>query len=117
MLFAIARRDKPGMGDKRAELLAAHAEYQKAFMPADHLRRWTGRRRNGCRQFRLRRRGHHGSSPGNVLVLDVPDRAAAEAMHANDPYTLGGVFETVIIEPFSAAGAGASVKLISLPGH
>ena len=56
MLFAIARRDKPGMGDKRAELLAAHAEYQKAFM--------------------------------SVITF------------ANAPYPLGGVFETVIIEPF-----------------
>jgi uncharacterized protein YciI len=33
-------------------------------------------------------------------VLDVLDRAAAEAFHANDPYTRGGIFETVIIEPF-----------------
>ena len=37
---------------------------------------------------------------GNILILDVPDRVTAEAFHANDPYTLGGIFETVIIEPF-----------------
>ena len=32
MLFAIARRDKPGMADQRARLFSAHADYQKAFM-------------------------------------------------------------------------------------
>ncbi len=32
MLFAIARRDKPGMADKRSQLLLDHADYQKKFM-------------------------------------------------------------------------------------
>ena len=33
MLYAIARRDRPGMADERARLQPAHAEYQKAFLP------------------------------------------------------------------------------------
>ena len=99
MLFAIARRDKPGMGDKRAELLAAHAEYQKAFMPLITFGGGLVEDGTDIENFVY---GEEGIKlvTGNVLVLDVPDRAAAEAMHANDPYTLGGVFETVIIEPF-----------------
>lgn len=99
MLFAIARRDKPGMGDKRAELLAAHAEYQKAFM--DRITFGGGLVVDGTDvdSFVYGEEGIR-SVNGNILILDVPDRATAEAFHANDPYTLGGVFDTVIIEPF-----------------
>lgn len=99
MLFAIARRDKPGMGEKRAELLAAHAAYQKDFM--DRITFGGGLVEDGTDvdNFVYGEEGIR-SVTGNVLVLDVPDRATAEAFHANDPYTLGGVFETVIIEPF-----------------
>ncbi len=99
MLFAIARRDKPGMGDKRAELLAAHAEYQKAFMSVITFGGGLVEDGTDVDNFVYGEEGIR-SVNGNVLVLDVPDRAAAEAFHANDPYTLGGVFETVIIEPF-----------------
>lgn len=35
-----------------------------------------------------------GKMIGSILVLDVPDRAAAEAFVANDPYGQAGVFET-----------------------
>jgi hypothetical protein len=99
MLFVIARRDKPGMGDKRAELLAAHAEYQKAFMPVITFGGGLVEDGTDVDNFVYGEEGIRQVT-GNVLVLDVPDRAAAEAMHANDPYTLGGIFETVIIEPF-----------------
>lgn len=99
MLFAIARRDKPDMGDKRAELLAAHAEYQKAFMPQITFGGGLVEDGTDVDNF-VYGQEDIKQVTGNVLVLDVPDRAAAEAFHANDPYTLGGVFETVIIEPF-----------------
>ncbi|MGB0573322.1 MAG: YciI family protein [Alphaproteobacteria bacterium] len=99
MLFAIARRDKPGMGDKRAELLAAHAEYQKAFMSVITFGGGLVEDGTDVDSFVYGVEGIKQVT-GNVLILDVPDRAAAEAFHANDPYTLGGVFETVIIEPF-----------------
>lgn len=99
MLFAIARRDKPGMGEKRAELLEAHAAYQKGFM--DRITFGGGLVADGTDvdSFEYGPEGIRDVT-GNILVLDVPDREAAEAFHANDPYTLGGVFETVIIEPF-----------------
>jgi len=99
MLFAIARRDKPGMADRRVELLAAHAEYQKAFM--DRITFGGGLVADGTdvESFVYGPDGIRDVT-GNILIVDVADRAEAEAMHANDPYTLGGVFETVIIEPF-----------------
>lgn len=99
MLFAIARRDKPGMGGKRAELLAAHAEYQKAFMPLITFGGGLVEDGTDIENFVYGEEGIKRVT-GNVLVLDVLDRAAAEAFHANDPYTRGGIFETVIIEPF-----------------
>lgn len=99
MLFAIARRDKPGMADERARLLAAHAEYQKAFLP--QIVFGGGLLADGVdpAQFEYNEAGIRDVI-GNVIVLDVADRAAAEAFHDNDPYTKGGLFESVIIEPF-----------------
>ena len=99
MLFAIARRDKPGLADERARLLPAHAEYQKAFMPM--IRFGGGLLADGTDvdSFEYNEVGIRDVI-GNVLIVDVPDRASAEALHRDDPYTKGGLFETVIIEPF-----------------
>ncbi|MEP4380874.1 MAG: YciI family protein [Alphaproteobacteria bacterium] len=99
MLFAIARRDKPGMAARRVELLAAHAEYQKAFMPQITFGGGLVVDGTDVESFVYGEAGIRQVN-GNILILDVPDRAAAEAFHANDPYTRGGIFETVIIEPF-----------------
>lgn len=37
---------------------------------------------------------------GSVFVVDVPDRAAAEAFAAGDPFARNGLFEQVIITRF-----------------
>jgi uncharacterized protein YciI len=37
---------------------------------------------------------------GSLFVVDVPDRAAAEAFSANDPYVKADVFGSVQIHPF-----------------
>ncbi|MDH3739637.1 MAG: YciI family protein [Alphaproteobacteria bacterium] len=99
MLFAIARRDKSGMADSRAQLLSAHADYQKQFMA--HIVFGGGLVTDGTDidNFEYTEDGIH-AVVGNVLIVDVPDRATAEALHNNDPYTKGGLFDTVIIEPF-----------------
>ncbi len=99
MLFAIARRDKPGMADARAQLLSAHAEYQKAFMAVIVFGGGLVTDGTDNDNFEYTEDGIR-QVVGNVLIVDVPDRAAAEGLHNNDPYTKGGVFETVIIEPF-----------------
>ena len=99
MLFAIVRRDKPGMADARARLLSAHAEYQKKFMAAIVFGGGLVTDGTTTDNFEYSETGIR-EVVGNLLILDVPDRASAQAIHRDDPYTLGGVFETVIIEPF-----------------
>lgn len=99
MLFAIARRDKPGMADERARLLSAHAEYQKAFMSMIVFGGGLVTDGTDVDNFEYSEAGIR-DVVGNVLIVDVPDRAAAEALHRDDPYTKGGLFETAIIEPF-----------------
>lgn len=37
---------------------------------------------------------------GSVFIVDVPDRAAAEAFSAGDPFSRYGLFERVIITRF-----------------
>ncbi len=39
-----------------------------------------------------------GGMCGSLIVLDVPDRAAAEAWAASDPYALAGLFAEVRID-------------------
>ncbi len=99
MLFAIARKDKPGMADARARLLSAHVEYQKAFMAMIVFGGGLVTEGTDASNFEYTEAGIR-AVVGNVLIVDVPNRATAEAMHRDDPYTKGGVFETVIIEPF-----------------
>ena len=99
MLFAIARRDKPGMADKRSQLLLDHADYQKKFMSIICVGGGLVTDKSNIDKFEYSETGIRDVI-GNILILDVPDRATAESIHNNDPYTLGGLFETVIIEPF-----------------
>jgi uncharacterized protein YciI len=39
-----------------------------------------------------------GSMIGSLVVLDVADRASAEAWAANDPYALAELFDAVVIK-------------------
>ena len=39
-----------------------------------------------------------GAMTGSLVVIEVPDRAAADAWAANDPYAKAGLFDTVRIE-------------------
>lgn len=93
MLYAITRRDRPGMARERARLQPAHVEYQKAFLP---LIVYGG----GMVGDSVDTSGDVDIADviGNFLVMEVTDRAAAEAFHRDDPYTRAGLFETVIIE-------------------
>ena len=45
--------------------------------------------------------GEDGESmTGSLIVIDVPDRAAAEAWAAKDPYGVAGLFASVDIRPW-----------------
>ena len=87
------------MADQRARLLPAHADYQKAVMPVIVFGGGLVADGTVVETFEYNETGIRDVI-GNVLIVDVPDRETAEAMHQNDPYTKGGLFETVIIEPF-----------------
>ena len=43
----------------------------------------------------------NGTSIGSLFIIDVANRAAAEALSAADPYTQAGVFGRVDIRPFT----------------
>jgi uncharacterized protein len=44
-----------------------------------------------------------GAPVGSTMVVEFSDRAAVEAWIAADPYTLGGVWQSVAIVPFRVA--------------
>ena len=44
----------------------------------------------------------NGDMAGSFLILDVPDKAAAQAFTAGDPYNKAGLFERVDVKPFRA---------------
>lgn len=44
-----------------------------------------------------------GEMAGSLLILDVADKAAAEAFNAADPYTLAGLWQRVDVKPFKAS--------------
>jgi uncharacterized protein YciI len=41
-----------------------------------------------------------GRPCGSLLIVDVADRAEAEALAAGDPYAKAGLFESTVIRPF-----------------
>ena len=43
-----------------------------------------------------------GGMAGSLLIVDVPDKAAAEAFSADDPYTRAGLWQRVDITAFKA---------------
>ena len=85
MQFVIHCHDKPDRGARRGQLLAAHIDYlnqQKNLIVA------------------------HGplldddgaKTIGNVLILDVADKAQAEAFWAGEPFNRAGIYEWTTIE-------------------
>ncbi len=87
MLFAIHCHDKPGHPQTRLANRPAHvaylAAYRDAIVLAGPLLADDGQ-----------------SMIGSLLVLDLPDRAAADAFLAGDPYGQAGLFESVSVVPF-----------------
>jgi hypothetical protein len=85
MPFVLICRDKPGAAQLRQDTRAAHLAYLQAS-PAVKL---AGPFLDDA-----------GKPVGSLLMLDLPDRAAAEAWAAADPYALAGLFASVSVEPF-----------------
>lgn len=82
MRFALICRDKPGALQTRIDNRSAHLDY---------LTR-TGAELAG--PFL----DDAGQMVGSLVVIDVADRAAAEAWAAADPYAKAGLFESVTIQ-------------------
>jgi hypothetical protein len=86
MLFAISCTDRPGALELRMATRPEHLAYLES------------------EQARLVLVGPvldpAGQPCGSLLVVDVADRAAAEAFAAADPYARAGLFESAVIRPF-----------------
>jgi uncharacterized protein YciI len=86
MLFAIVNTDKPGALELRMATRPAHVDYLKAHEAVMVL---VGPVLDAA-----------GQPCGSLLVVEMPDRAAAEAFAHGDPYAKAGVFESTVIRPF-----------------
>ncbi len=84
MPYAIQTKDKPGHGHLRAEHRSEHIAYLEAnldiLLAAGALIDDDG---TGGR--------------GGILIVEVDERAAAEAFIAGDPFTKAGLFESVTV--------------------
>lgn len=87
MLFIFVCTDKPGSEPLRLANRAAHLEYLKQFA-------------DGLFAAGPTLSDDGSSMNGSMLVLDFPDRAAAEAFAADDPYAKAGLFASVVIRPW-----------------
>lgn len=86
MLFALICTDKPGALPVRQENRPAHVAYLKE---------------SGVVQQAGPFLNDAGDMCGSLVILDVADRAAAEAWAANDPYAKAGLFSDVRIEAWT----------------
>lgn len=86
MNFVVRCTFRLGGAQERFAIRIPHIEYMIAALPFTRL--------GGARLI-----GETGSSAaGMMVVVDVPDRAAAERFIENEPYQMAGLFETVEIE-------------------
>lgn len=87
MLFVIYCLDKPGHDEVRLANRAAHIEYARRnadkMLVGGPLLSDDGQR-----------------MIGSMLVIDLPDRGAADALMANDPYVKAGLFDSIVIRPY-----------------
>ncbi len=85
MLFIFICTDKPGLQELRVSTRAEHLAYlsriEDKVFAAGPLQTDDG-----------------AGMTGSILIIDFPDRAAAEAFAADDPYAKVGLFESVFIQ-------------------
>ncbi len=82
-LFALICTDRPGQQALRLENRAAHRAWLMAADCVVHAGPFLD---------------DTGAMTGSLLVIDQPDRAAAAAWAAQDPYAQAGLFAEVRIE-------------------
>ena len=89
MLFIIRAEDKPGALSKRMEIRPRHLDYLNANK---HLIKVAGAMLDDA-----------GDPMGSVLVVDVSDKAAAQAFADGDPFAADGIFGTVTVSAYRTA--------------
>ena len=87
MLFLIHCTDGPGRGAIRSENYEAHRAYLRAS-PVDIKLAGPQVSDDGSERI------------GSVFIVDVPDRAAAEAFAVGDPFAKAGLFDRIIVTRF-----------------
>lgn len=87
MLFAIHMLDRPGAADLRAAVGDAHREFVGGHLDTMYL---GGPLLADDGQTAI----------GSLIIKDFPDRAAAVAFIADEPYNRAGLFESVTIRAF-----------------
>lgn len=88
MLFCFYNLDRPGAAALRLQWRPAHKEYLGRV--ADHI------------AFAGPLFADDGETmQGSLLVIDFPDRAAAEAWLKDEPFTQNGVYASVSIRAFA----------------
>ena len=85
-LFILTCIDKPGALDIRMATREAHLAYVRERMDMVKL---AGPRLTD-----------DGQMAGSMLILEVADKAAAQAFADGDPYGAAGLFERVELTPF-----------------
>lgn len=89
MFFAIICKDKPDHLQVRLDNRPAHLDYL------------TGLNTAGKLKYAGPLLGEDGKPLGSLVTVEVEDRAAAEAIAANDPYAQAGLFASVEILPWN----------------
>ena len=87
MLFAIHMIDRPGTAELRLSLREEHLAFVDAHRDSIFL---GGPMRDDEDEF----------SVGSLVIMEFPDREAARAMLADEPYYRAGLFESVTIRAF-----------------
>lgn len=85
MLFVLICEDKPNSEGLRKSVREDHLAYLKDFDV-----RFAGPMLSDDAETMV----------GSIIVIDVPDRAAANQFAAADPYGQAGLFQHVTLRPF-----------------
>lgn len=85
MLFAIICTDRPGALEIRKATREKHLAFLQQYKAAI--------------QFAGPQLDVNGAPCGSLILLDMPDRAAAEGFAAADPYAEVNLFESVVVRP------------------
>ncbi|MFD1695939.1 YciI-like protein [Roseibium aestuarii] len=89
MLFALICTDKPGALQVRLDNRPAHIEFLKGL----------GDKLKAAGPFL----DAEGNMSGSLVVIEADDRSAIEAIAAQDPYAVAGLFASVDIRPWNWA--------------